>query len=162
MSRRIKSVVAVAAIAGLVILALPNGASAGGVSVCSETNTYTFSPALTVTPLSGSAGFSYTQDLCARVLVNEGGNLVAVPVPGPGPSGGFGMNYFGNCGIVFVDGPGVGAFELRMILGGVFQVTVTSQAATDAHAKVGALVPDNPCPISSTSGSGQVSIFAGL
>lgn len=160
MGGRIRTLVAVGAVAGLVVLALPQGASAAGVRVCVEHDSYTFSPPLDVVPGFGSGGLSFTSDPCASVTVNEGGNLVNVTQPGPGPSGGFGFTYFGGCPLAVLDGAGAG-LEVRVIVGGVVQVAATNQGTPPTpHAKVGVLVPDNVCPISSAAGP-ALSVFAG-
>ncbi|MDQ3952950.1 MAG: hypothetical protein M3279_08325 [Actinomycetota bacterium] len=158
MGGRTRTLLAVAVVAGLAVVALPQGASAAGVKVCLEQNSYSFNPPLDVVPTFGSGGFSFSSDPCASVTVNEGGNLINVPQPGPGASGGFGFTYFGGCALTVLDGGGAGT-EVRVIVGGVVQAAVTNQGSP--HVKVGVLVPDFPCPISSAAGP-AVSVFAGL
>lgn len=149
MGGRIRTLVAVSTVAGLVALALPQGASAAEVTACVEQDSYSFSPPLDLIPGFGTGGLGFSSNPCVSVFVDEGGDILRIPQPGPGGSGGFPFTYFGGCAIAFVDGAGVGP-EVRVIVGGVVQLAAVNQG--DTHLKVGVLVPDNPCPISSAAG----------
>jgi hypothetical protein len=157
---RIRTLVAVSAVVGLVVLAVPQGANAAGVRACLENDSYSFTPPLPAVPdvfEPGTGHLGFTSPLCASVIVNEGGEILSIPQPGPGPSGGFDFEYFGGCALALLDGAEPG-LEVRVIVGGVVQVAATNQGG-GVHAKVGVLVPDNPCPIASAEGP-ALSVFA--
>lgn len=151
--------VSIALAGGLFAVASPQNASAAEVEACSETNQYTFSPALGVALTSGSVGFNYSKDTCAGVAVNEDGDLLKISQLGPGGSGSMSMSYFGNCSLTFVQSS-LDAIGARLIIGGVVQVTaVQSSIVDERHVKVGALIPSGICPIESAYGIGQASTF---